>query len=277
MQRTLKWFAVSAAVLVLLAGAAAGVAYRLLKNTVAPAAGKAAIAGLAASAEVVRDGEGVPHIFAGSRDDLYAALGFVHAQDRLWQMELLRLTGQGRLSEVFGERTFTHGYLSAHARSGRPRRAISRGPAPGCAQRARSLRARCQCVPHAQHRVVRAAAAARVLVAAPCSRAVEAGRQCAAAEDDGAAALRQPQSGNGAPVVRGTGVAFCRDRRSHAARPRRPCAPVARACRSLSAAAPGSAAQTGGAGRGRSIGDRCVQQLGGVWRPHAIGQTAAGQ
>ena len=57
--------------------------------------------------EVVRDHEGVPHIFAKTTDDLYMALGFVHAQDRLWQMELQRRTGQGRLSEIFGERTFT--------------------------------------------------------------------------------------------------------------------------------------------------------------------------
>jgi penicillin amidase len=56
--------------------------------------------------EVVRDREGVPHIFAKTTDDLYMALGFVHAQDRLWQMELQRRAGQGRLSEIFGERTF---------------------------------------------------------------------------------------------------------------------------------------------------------------------------
>ena len=55
---------------------------------------------------MIRDREGVPHIFAKSIDDLYMALGFVHAQDRLWQMELQRRTGQGRLSEIFGERTF---------------------------------------------------------------------------------------------------------------------------------------------------------------------------
>jgi penicillin G amidase len=107
MHRMLKWFALSVIVLLLLAVVAAGVAFGLLKNTVAPAAGSLTLTGLAAPAEVVRDTEGVPHIFAGSRDDLYAALGFVHAQDRLWQMELLRLAGRGRLSEVFGEKTFT--------------------------------------------------------------------------------------------------------------------------------------------------------------------------
>jgi penicillin amidase len=45
----------------------------------------------------------VPHIFAASPEDAYAALGFVHAQDRLWQMEMTRRLGAGRLSEIFGE------------------------------------------------------------------------------------------------------------------------------------------------------------------------------
>ncbi len=54
---------------------------------------------------VYRDGLGVPHIVAENEDDAYAALGFVHAQDRLWQMELSRRIGQGRLSELFGSAT----------------------------------------------------------------------------------------------------------------------------------------------------------------------------
>ena len=45
---------------------------------------------------------GVPHIFAASEKDAYKALGYVHAQDRLWQMELIRRIAAGRLSEVFG-------------------------------------------------------------------------------------------------------------------------------------------------------------------------------
>jgi len=54
---------------------------------------------------VLRDTQGVPHIFAGSERDAYLALGFAHAQDRFWQMETMRRVGSGRLSEVFGERT----------------------------------------------------------------------------------------------------------------------------------------------------------------------------
>lgn len=61
--------------------------------------------GLAAPVDVYRDGFGVPHIIAGSNDDLMYATGYVHAQDRLWQMDLFRRAGEGRLSELFGEKT----------------------------------------------------------------------------------------------------------------------------------------------------------------------------
>jgi penicillin amidase len=106
MKRFVKWVGTGLAGLVGLAAIAAGIGYLLLRNTVPSASGRLALPGLSEPAEVVRDREGVPHIFAKTSDDLYMALGFVHAQDRLWQMELQRRTGQGRLSEIFGERTF---------------------------------------------------------------------------------------------------------------------------------------------------------------------------
>ena len=64
--------------------------------------GALTIAGLLAPVDVVRDMEGIPHIYAASDDDAWFALGFAHAQDRLWQMELNRRTAAGRLSEVLG-------------------------------------------------------------------------------------------------------------------------------------------------------------------------------
>jgi penicillin amidase len=106
MKRALKWTGIGLAGLAGLAVAAAAVGYAALRNTVPTPSGTLAIADLGAPAEVVRDREGVPHIFATTTDDLYTALGFVHAQDRLWQMEMQRRTGQGRLSEIFGERTY---------------------------------------------------------------------------------------------------------------------------------------------------------------------------
>lgn len=64
--------------------------------------GSIAVAGLADVVEVARDEFGVPHINARNEHDELFTLGFVHAQDRLWQMDMQRRVGQGRLSELFG-------------------------------------------------------------------------------------------------------------------------------------------------------------------------------
>ena len=61
------------------------------------------VAGLESQVEVIRDPWGVPHIFAETDDDAYFALGFVHAQDRLFQLDLNRHIGQARLAELLGE------------------------------------------------------------------------------------------------------------------------------------------------------------------------------
>ena len=60
------------------------------------------VQGIAASVEIVRDEAGIPHIFAGTEADAYFALGYVHAADRLWQMEMNRHSGSGTLAELFG-------------------------------------------------------------------------------------------------------------------------------------------------------------------------------
>ena len=65
--------------------------------------GNRSIAGLAAPVTVSRDAHGVPLITAQSEDDAYFALGYVHAQDRLFQMEMMRRQGQGRLAELIGK------------------------------------------------------------------------------------------------------------------------------------------------------------------------------
>ena len=63
------------------------------------------VAGLDGRVEIVRDTADVPHIFGQTDRDVFFALGYAHAQDRLWQMTVLRRTAQGRLSEIFGMRT----------------------------------------------------------------------------------------------------------------------------------------------------------------------------
>jgi penicillin amidase len=64
--------------------------------------GELRIAGLESAVTIQRDDYGVPHIAAKNEHDLFFAQGYVHAQDRLWQMDISRRAGQGRLSEILG-------------------------------------------------------------------------------------------------------------------------------------------------------------------------------
>ena len=63
--------------------------------------GELKLAGLDAQVDIYRDQMGVPHIYASTQHDLFFAQGFVHAQDRFWQMDFWRHIGSGRLSEMF--------------------------------------------------------------------------------------------------------------------------------------------------------------------------------
>ncbi len=65
--------------------------------------GKKPLTNLEQKVEVYYDTYGIPHIYGETELDAFRTLGYVHAQDRLWQMELLRRVGSGRLSEVFGK------------------------------------------------------------------------------------------------------------------------------------------------------------------------------
>lgn len=86
---------------------AALAAYLWLRSSLPQVAGNLVLgaqSGLAAPVEIFRDTRGVPHIRAKAVPDAYFALGFVHAQDRLWQMEAMRRAGAGRLAEILGPR-----------------------------------------------------------------------------------------------------------------------------------------------------------------------------
>ena len=70
--------------------------------------GAIVVPGLKAEVEVIRDSWGVPHIYADDLDDLFLAQGFIQAQDRLWQMDMYRRAGEGRLAEIFGSAALEH-------------------------------------------------------------------------------------------------------------------------------------------------------------------------
>ncbi len=76
-----------------------------LRSAEADPAADAVVPGLKAEVQVWRDSLSVPHVWAKDEADLFRAVGYVHAQDRLWQMELFRRAADGRLSEVLGAQT----------------------------------------------------------------------------------------------------------------------------------------------------------------------------
>jgi penicillin amidase len=71
-------------------------------------AGTIHVAGLNNPITVLRDHHGIPHIHAQSLDDLFFAQGYITAQDRLWQMDILRRHGAGELAEIFGPSALAH-------------------------------------------------------------------------------------------------------------------------------------------------------------------------
>lgn len=74
-----------------------------LRSSLPEIDGTLTLPGLTAAVTIVRDDDGIPHIRAETTSDAYFALGFVHAQDRLWQMEATRRAGEGRLAEIVGK------------------------------------------------------------------------------------------------------------------------------------------------------------------------------
>jgi penicillin amidase len=103
MRRAFKWIGRGLAALVVLLIVAAIGGYFWLRTSLPQVDGAISVAGLQAPVEIARDDRGVPTINAASLNDAYFAIGFAHAQDRLFQMELMRRVGAGRLSEAIGE------------------------------------------------------------------------------------------------------------------------------------------------------------------------------
>lgn len=91
-------------VLALAAGAGAYTFTRVLPPRSFPQTdGVLRLSGLEGAVDIYRDPLGIPHIYAGSTHDLFFAQGYVHAQERFWQMDFWRHIGSGRLAEMFGK------------------------------------------------------------------------------------------------------------------------------------------------------------------------------
>ena len=101
-----KWLTRAVLGLAVLGVLAAGILYYIASHSLPDYRARAEVRNLTQPLEIVRDSYAVPHIFGASDRDVIFGLGFAHAQDRLFQMMLLRRTAQGRLSEVFGEETY---------------------------------------------------------------------------------------------------------------------------------------------------------------------------
>ena len=100
-----QWLMRLVVLFLVLAGLVVSGVYYLASRSLPDYDGGRVVSGLSAPVEIVRDNANVPHIFASNDPDVFFGLGYVHAQDRLWQMITMRRTAQGRLSEVFGQAT----------------------------------------------------------------------------------------------------------------------------------------------------------------------------
>ena len=86
--------------------------YIYLQTTNPKYEGEVSLQNCNSTTTVYSDDFGVPHIYANSQKDAMTVLGYVHAQDRLWQMELMRRIAPGRLSELFGTKALKNDLIS---------------------------------------------------------------------------------------------------------------------------------------------------------------------
>ncbi|HEX2852265.1 MAG TPA: penicillin acylase family protein [Opitutaceae bacterium] len=101
-RRIVRRIAVILLVGVLFVGVGAALVYQLLRGSLPQLEGQSAVLGLRGPVQVTRDALGVPTIRGASRGDVAAALGFLHAQERFFQMDIARRMPSGRLAELLG-------------------------------------------------------------------------------------------------------------------------------------------------------------------------------
>jgi penicillin amidase len=111
-RRISRWPIFTAVVLILALGALTSFAIATVRTAFPETSGRLMVPGLKGQVEVLRDSYGVPHIYADNPEDLFQAQGYVHAQDRFFEMDFRRHLAAGRLSELFGiSRLETDAYI----------------------------------------------------------------------------------------------------------------------------------------------------------------------
>ena len=98
-----KWILRLLTILLLLLFVAAAIGYLYISSLAPDYNEQTKLDSLVEPVDVYYDNYGIPHIYANSVSDAYKTLGYVHAKDRLWQMDLIRRIAPGRLSELFGD------------------------------------------------------------------------------------------------------------------------------------------------------------------------------
>ncbi|WP_297094370.1 penicillin acylase family protein [uncultured Draconibacterium sp.] len=102
--KTTKWILFGLLFFIVIVAISGIVLLQFIKTAAVPDYNKDFVLyGLKSDVEIIRDEHAIPHVYAENEADMYRAVGFAMAQDRLWQMDLLRRVTQGRLSEILGK------------------------------------------------------------------------------------------------------------------------------------------------------------------------------
>ena len=104
----LKWLIRALVSVCLIATALAVVSYNLAVRSLPNYKQSFVSAKITDEVKIIRDSSNVPHVFSENINDVFFGLGYAHAQDRFWQLNILRRSAQGRLSEIFGQKTVQH-------------------------------------------------------------------------------------------------------------------------------------------------------------------------
>jgi penicillin amidase len=107
LNKLLKWAIRTATAVLVLLLAAVLVLWLYIRKTIPDWSGEIEIVSLSKPVNIIRDNYGMPHIYAETEEDLYFAAGFVHASERLFQMDISRRYAAGTLAEILGKRSVT--------------------------------------------------------------------------------------------------------------------------------------------------------------------------